>query len=155
MKIKSEALINAPINRVFDISRNMDFHVYSVRHAGESIIDGVAHGLIGLNETVTFKGKHFGFNQIFTAKIVQFNYPSYFVDEMISGSFKSFNHRHGFKSINGSTLMIDEINYKCPFGILGTLVDRLIINSYLSKIFASRVQDIKACCEGNDWIAYK
>ena len=64
MKIISKVAINASINIVFDLARSMDFHTYSVRNAGESIIDGRMTGLIGLDETVTFKGKHFGFNQI-------------------------------------------------------------------------------------------
>ena len=154
MKIISKVAINASINIVFDLARSMDFHTYSVRNAGESIIDGRMTGLIGLDETVTFKGKHFGFNQIFKAKIIKFEYPNQFVDEMIIGSFKSFKHTHLFEYNNNLTVMTDEIIYKCPFGIIGNSFDWLFLNSYLNRIFMSRVQDIKKSCESNEWKKY-
>ena len=154
MKVHIITFVNAPIDLVFNLVRSMYFHAYSVRNAGESIVDGRMHGLIEMDQTVTFKGKHFGFIQIFKAKIIKLEFPNEFTDVMVKGSFKSFIHVHKFFDDNGITKMTDEIIYQCPFGYLGKAFDWVFLNSYLKKILKSRVKDIKECCENNEWKKY-
>ncbi|RYZ31484.1 MAG: cell division protein, partial [Sphingobacteriales bacterium] len=48
-------LIAAPPNICFDCARNIDLHKRSMKDTGEQAIAGVQKGLIGLNETVTWK----------------------------------------------------------------------------------------------------
>lgn len=57
---------------------------------------GVTDGKIGLGQTVTFEGKHFGMRQRLTVKVTEFERPRLFVDEMIEGRFKTFKHIHEF-----------------------------------------------------------
>jgi hypothetical protein len=52
--------INAPLKTVFDVSRNIDIHQQSASKSNEVAIAGVTSGLINLDETVTWRGKHFG-----------------------------------------------------------------------------------------------
>jgi hypothetical protein len=51
--------IQAPIQTVFDVSRNIDTHQQSASKSDEVAIAGVTSRLINLNETVTWRGKHF------------------------------------------------------------------------------------------------
>lgn len=53
--------IKASKQIVFDASRNIDIHQQSASSSKEKAISGVTSGLINLNETVTWRGKHFGF----------------------------------------------------------------------------------------------
>ena len=85
--------IKAPIETVFDTARNIDIHRLSASQSNEKAIDGRTSGLIELNETVTWSGKHFGLNLMHKSKITQFKFPSYFVDEMEDGHFKSFKQK--------------------------------------------------------------
>ncbi|WP_208639993.1 hypothetical protein [Flavobacterium limicola] len=57
-QIKIRTKINAPIQTVFDISRDIDVHQKSACPTKEIAIDGVTSGLINYNETVTWRGKH-------------------------------------------------------------------------------------------------
>jgi hypothetical protein len=50
--------IEAPVKRVFDLSRNITLHKKSMQNTGETAIAGVTSGLINLNETVTWQAKH-------------------------------------------------------------------------------------------------
>jgi len=52
-KLQFKTLIHAPINQVFDLSRNIDFHMLSAKQTNEKAIAGRTSGLIRLNETVT------------------------------------------------------------------------------------------------------
>jgi hypothetical protein len=45
---------------VFDLSRSIDLHKLSTAHTHETAIAGKTSGLIGLNEWVTWRAKHFG-----------------------------------------------------------------------------------------------
>ena len=75
------------------------------------------------------------------------DFPVYFVDEMLKGSFKSFRHEHSFKFENGQTIMTDDIFYKTPFGIFGKIFDKLILEKYLTSFINKRNQIIKDLAE--------
>jgi hypothetical protein len=68
--------INAPIQTVFDLNRNIDLHKLSIANTNETAIAGVTSGLINLNESVTWKGKHFGFYQTHKRLISEMDCPN-------------------------------------------------------------------------------
>lgn len=143
--------IKAPIERCFDLSRSIDLHKISTKHTSEEAIAGVLTGLIGINETVTWRAKHFGFTQIMTSKITEMERPFYFVDEMVKGPFKAIRHLHTFKPISGKTIMNDEFYYSCPFGLVGKTFDILVLRSYLRKLLEQRNLIIKQYAESDKW----
>lgn len=142
--------INAPIQKIFDLNRNIDIHKLSISKSNETAIDGVTSGLINLNETVTWKGKHFGFYQTHKSLITAMETPNYFVDEMIEGRFKSFTHMHTFTHENGIVIMKDVIEYETPFGIFGKLFDKLILKNYLTNLISERNEFVKKLAENQD-----
>lgn len=85
--------INAPVQRCFDLSRSIDLHVLSTRKTHEKAVAGVMSGLIGLNEVVTWRARHFGIWQQLTTRITAFNAPVFFEDQMVRGAFKKIRHQ--------------------------------------------------------------
>ncbi|WP_316930898.1 SRPBCC family protein [Lacinutrix jangbogonensis] len=136
--IELETKINADIQTVFDLSRNIDFHKESQEHANEKAVAGKTSGLIELNEWVTWEAVHFGVKQQLTSKITVFESPNYFVDEMVSGTFKSFKHEHIFASDGEQTIMIDKFYFQSPFGILGKLANTLFLKRYMTNLLTIR-----------------
>jgi ligand-binding SRPBCC domain-containing protein len=94
---------------VFDLARNLDAHTISTSQTNEIAIAGRTSGLIELNETVTWKAKHFGFYLTHESQITALEFPNHFTDEMIAGKFKYFRHDHTFKSSHDGTIMYDVI----------------------------------------------
>ena len=139
--------INARIQHVFDLNRNIVIHKLSTSKSNETAIAGATSGLINLNETVTWRGKHFGFYQTHKSKITAMEFPTYFVDEMVEGRFKSFKHEHTFVEKNGKTVMIDSIEYQMPFGIFGKIFDKLFLKNYLTTFVKERNAFIKNLAE--------
>ena len=45
----------------------------------------------------------------------------YFVDEQRFGPYRLWHHKHFIKAISGGVEMIDIVDYKLPFGILGRI----------------------------------
>ncbi len=142
-----ETNIASPIQHVFDLSRDIDFHARSAIHTNEKAIAGKICGLIELNETVTWKGKHLGLYLTHQSKITAFDHPNTFTDEMIRGHFKSFKHQHIFKRIPSGTQMIDILEYDVPFGILGKIFDSLILKKHLTQFLTTRNYALKSSLE--------
>lgn len=141
--------IHSPVATVFDLSRSIDLHIESIKHTGERAIAGKTSGLIGLNETVTWRAKHFGIWQNLTSKITVFGPPHLFVDEMVQGAFKSFRHEHRFEAIDANTtLMTDVFEFESPLGILGRLANVLFLKRYMTKLLTVRNAVIKQAAEG-------
>ncbi|MGC1632642.1 MAG: SRPBCC family protein [Gelidibacter sp.] len=150
-KIILNTLIKADKSIVFDLARSIDLHKISTQISNETVISGKTHGLIDLNESVTWRAKHFGVYNILTSKITAFKAPDFFVDEMVSGIFKSFKHEHHFKDDANSTLMTDVFDYASPFGLLGKLADQLFLINYMTKFLLERNRVIKDFAESDQW----
>lgn len=149
--IKLWTEIKADQEIVFDLARSIDLHKISTEHTNERAIAGKTKGLIGLDETVTWRAKHFGIYQKLTSKVTEFDRPNYFADEMVKGAFKRFRHEHHFVALSGGTLVTDIFDYTSPFGFLGRLIDKLILEKYMTELLATRNEIIKNFAESGQW----
>ena len=139
--------IQADLQICFDLSRNIDFHKESLKHTDEIPISGKTTGLIELGESVTWEAKHLGLVRHLTSKITEFEAPNYFVDEMVSGAFKSFKHEHIFQPYEKNTLMINRLFFESPFGIIGKFANVLFLKKYMTDLLGTRSLAIKQKAE--------
>ncbi|MDT0556909.1 SRPBCC family protein [Patiriisocius hiemis] len=145
--IKLHTIINTSCEEAFNLSRDIDFHTKSASQTNEKAIAGKMKGKIGLNETVTWKGKHFGFYLKHTSKIIQFEAPNFFTDIMIKGHFTYFAHQHFFKEIDNETHMEDVVRYKVPYGIIGKFFNKFFLKKHLETFLKQRNSAIKNTLE--------
>jgi ligand-binding SRPBCC domain-containing protein len=143
--------VAAPAQRVFDLARSIDLHRKSMAHTEEEAIAGTTSGLIGLNETVTWKAKHLRRVRILKSRITAMEPPLSFTDEMVDGDFKSLHHEHHFKRIDNGTLLIDIFSYEAPYGGLGRLANRLFLTNYMKRLLETRNKTIKEYAESDKW----
>jgi len=144
-------IVNATPELCFDLSRSIDLHTISTKQTGERAVAGVTTGLINLNETVTWRAKHFGIWQHLTSKITEYDRPVYFVDEMVKGAFARFKHEHHFKQQGNQTIVTDIFDYTSPLGILGRIADKLFLETYMYKLLLERNRVIKEYAESGKW----
>ena len=77
--------------------------------------------------------------QTWVTEITHVNEPNYFVDEQRFGPYKMWHHEHIFKSTeSGGVMMEDIVSYAVPFGFLGRILNRLVIEKKISEIFNYR-----------------
>ena len=148
-QIKTSTTINAPIKIVFNNCRNIDIHQYSASKTNEKAIAGKTSGLINKNETVTWKGKHFGIYIKHQSIISEMEFPNYFVDEQAKGHFKSFKHHHFFTQKENKTIMTDILDYETPFGFIGKLFDKLLLVNHLTNFIIYRNTILKELSENH------
>ena len=150
-RIELRTEINASKEIVFDLSRSIDLHKISTEHTNEEAISGKTSGLIGMNESVTWRAKHFGITQTLTSKITEFDKPNYFSDEMVEGVFKRFKHEHHFSDSQNGMVMTDFFDYESPLGFLGRIADSLFLQKYMTELLAHRNLIIKDFAESEKW----
>ncbi len=146
-KIELETFIKSEIEICFDLARSIDLHLISTSKTNEKAIAGRTQGLIEFDEFVTWEATHFGVRQKLTSKITAFDKPFHFRDEQLKGIFKSIKHDHYFEQKNDGVLMKDVFEYGAPFGLIGKVVEQLILTNYLKKFLIERNEVIKNYAE--------
>jgi len=150
-KIELETIIQAPIERVFDLSRSIDLHKLSTKGTKEEAIAGRTKGLIEINETVTWRAKHFGVYQNLTVQVTKMDKPNLFSDKMINGAFSSMEHTHMFESIGTGTKMTDIFEFNSPLGVFGKFANLLFLKKYITKFLMNKNKELKIVAESDAW----
>ena len=145
--IHIETWVNAPIERVFDLARDIDLHLRSMAHTGERAVGGRTSGRIEMGESVTWRARHLGMDRQVTSRITALEHPSRFVDEQEAGPFAAFRHEHTFRAESGSTTMVDDWSHVPPYGLLGEIADKLFLERRLRELLHERAAAIKAEAE--------
>jgi hypothetical protein len=72
-QIHLTTFIEAPVERVFDLSRSIQLHKESMKRHKEEAVAGTRFGLIEKDETVTWKARHLFKTRILRTRIQQRN----------------------------------------------------------------------------------
>jgi ligand-binding SRPBCC domain-containing protein len=145
--IRLETFIQAPIERCFDLSLDVDLHSRSVAQTRERAVAGVTTGRMQLGDTVTWEAVHFGVRQRLTSKITDYERPQRFTDEMLRGAFHSMRHTHQFLSQPQGTLMIDVLTFQAPLGILGRIAEGTFLTRYMKRFLLIRNRYLQQAAE--------
>lgn len=145
--IRLETTIAAPIERVFDLACDIDFHIRSMAATGERAVAGRMTGRIERGDTITWRARHFGLWWSLTSRIMAVERPTRFADEQERGPFRWFRHDHRFEPRGNGTLMVDDWEHVSPFGPLGRLADRLVVGRHMRRLLEVRNAALKAEAE--------
>jgi hypothetical protein len=157
IRLEETTIIEAPIERCFDLSRSVEVHLLSNFHSGEQAlaVGGVTSGLVGLSEEVTWRAKHFGIWQNLTSKITTMKSPCYFQVTMVRGIFRFMQADHLFESLeSGGTEMKDVFSIGAPSPLLGPLAETLFLRRYMLALLRERNAVIKRVAESSEWEQY-
>ena len=157
IRIEETTLIDAPIERCFDLSRSVEVHLLANVHSGEQALatGGVTSGLVGLSGQVTWRAKHFGVWQNLTSETTALESPSYFQVTMVRGIFRSMQADHLFRSLPGGvTEMKDVFSIAAPIPLLGPIAEGLFLRRYMLGLLRERNAVIKRVAESDEWKKY-
>jgi ligand-binding SRPBCC domain-containing protein len=78
-------------------------------------------------------------------EIREWDPPHRFVDEQLEGPYALWEHTHRFEPDGaGGTIMVDEVRYALPLGVVGELAHRLLVRRDLERIFDYRARMVPA-----------
>ena len=155
--IDEYSVIQAPVERCFDLARSVEVHLLGNIHFGESAVasGGRTTGLIGSGEQVTWRARHFWFWHELTSEITSLQRPTYFRDVMVRGIFRSLTHDHYFGQLpGGQTEMRDVFAFAAPLPLLGRIAEVTFLQTYMRRLLRERNAVIRQVAESDEWRSY-
>ena len=149
--IKDNTHINAPIERCFLLSTNVDL---VARIIGMKAARGTTSGLIGAGEHVVWRGWKFGLPLRHESLITRYEPPHFFQDCMARGRFRAFRHDHEFAEMDGRTLLKDTVRFSMPFGAVGRLIGKRVLIPHFRDLIRRRFALLKYIAESEEWRKY-
>lgn len=120
------------------LSNPKNLKVITPEHMGFKILSGADRAMFQ-GQIIQYIVKPFpGISTKWVTEITHVKEGKYFVDEQRFGPYALWHHKHFLKEIDGGVEMEDLIDYKIPFGILGQLLQPLLVKKQLNKIFQYR-----------------
>ena len=89
---------------------------------------------------IDYKLKVRGIPIRWTTKIATWEPANQFTDEQLKGPYKRWHHTHTFTDENGGTRCEDLVEYAPPGGPLAPLINKLVVQRDVEKIFAHRAR---------------
>jgi hypothetical protein len=180
--ILADAIIHAPIERVFALSTRVELVKDTLGMNLVASPGTVAAGHIEANSRVHWRGWKFGLPTEHHTLITGFSEPhvaevsaedstlnghlvAWFQDSQEKGRFAEFQHDHYFRAAIAEptsdeatgqpiTLLHDEVRFSLPFGPLGAVAATLLLAPHIQALCAQRFARIAELAEGEGWRAW-
>ena len=143
--------IAAPPERVFDLYRSLNLHKRYMSQIKGTAVGGITSGLLGLDESVTWKAEYLFKARLLKLKITAINRPHAFTYVQAAGDFKTIRHEHFFKPANNGTIVITLFHFEIPYGVLGSAFNRYYLTAKLRYLLEQRNKLIKEYAESQKW----
>jgi len=124
---------------LFDITPDWLRFVIKDREIKSEVFEGAE-----FDYTIRWYGVTMGWR----SKIIDYKPPERFMDILLVGPYRSWEHLHTFEDDPEGTLMRDTVTYELPFGLLGSMVYVLAVRSQLEDIFRYRAMRIDEWSRG-------
>jgi ligand-binding SRPBCC domain-containing protein len=92
--------------------------------------------------TIRYRLRLHGIPLGWESRIAEYVEGEVFADEMLSGPYRRWYHRHAFRSTTDGVEIEDVVEYELPFGLLGRLAHALFVRRQLRAIFSFRERRI-------------
>ena len=152
-KIHITNFINAPVERVFNLSRNLALSKLALKGRQEHILSSSGNNLVAAGETITIRAKHLGKTREITARVTDLILPEGYTEEQVKGDLKSFRHEYHFKKVDNGTIMIDLVEFEGPRDLLGSVAAKFFLKSYIEDIVKKKNELIRQYAETEKWKA--
>jgi ligand-binding SRPBCC domain-containing protein len=152
-KIHVTTFINAPIERVFNLSRSLALSKMAIKGGTEQLLSSSSANMLGAGETITLRAKHLGKTREITARVTDFTLPDGYAEEQIKGDLKSYRHEYHFKKVDNGTIMIDLVEYEGPRDVAGSLAGKFFLKSYFEENIKKKNELIRQYAESEKWKA--
>lgn len=125
-----------PIERMFEVSLDIDAQASSMRPIRGRAVAGVTSGPIALGQRVTWRVGWGIAGVTMTSLITDLERPHTFTDQQQRGPFRAYRHHHLFELTPTGTRMIDTVTVASP--IAGDLAERLVLVPVLRRLIRRR-----------------
>ncbi|MEZ5083962.1 MAG: SRPBCC family protein [Bacteroidales bacterium] len=109
------------------------------KHMGFEIISDAHNEKMYPGMIITYKVKPLlGIPLTWVTEITQVMEHFYFIDNQKAGPYKFWHHQHFFRKTDKGVEMTDIVNYAAPYGVIGRIMESIIIEKKVKEIFDYR-----------------
>ena len=139
-QFRTKQHVAASIDEVWDfISSPANLKKITPAHMGFEITSEGADAKMYSGMIITYKvSPLMGIKMDWMTEITHVKEKKYFVDEQRLGTYKMWHHQHHLIAEHDGVSMLDTVTYIPPFGFLGAIANKLIIQKKLKEIFDYR-----------------
>lgn len=120
------------------LSNPRNLKTITPKHMGFDILSGADKNMYP-GQIIQYTVKPFPMvSTTWVTEITHVKEGEYFVDEQRFGPYALWHHKHFLKEVPYGVEMEDLIDYKLPFGIIGSWAHPFLVKKQLQKIFAFR-----------------
>jgi len=141
----SEQKINTSIDEIWDFISSptnlkeitpdyMGFDIMNSIQLSEKMYEGM---IIGYKVSPIL-----GIKTTWVTEITHIRNKEFFIDEQRIGPYTMWHHQHLIRPIENGVLMTDIVSYQPPFGVIGAIANKLVIQSKLKQIFNYRTASL-------------
>ena len=150
--LHTEALINAPVSRCFDLCRSINAHEASATLIRGKAVGGKRSGLADPGDETQWSAQFFGVRFKLTTRIEAYRYPACFSDVMCKGLFQHFGHVYTFEPVGpNQTRLSDAFSFESPVGPVGAALDKWVLRPQMQTVAEARVRFLKQTAESDGW----
>jgi ligand-binding SRPBCC domain-containing protein len=141
--LRREQQIPGPIQEVFEFFANaQNLEAITPPWLGFQILTPLPI-VMQAGTNIAYRIRVHGWPMKWLTEIVQWEPPVRFIDVQAKGPYRLWHHTHTFKAVGDRTLMRDVVEYALPFGWLGRLALRWMVQRDLKAIFDYRAAQLK------------
>ena len=152
-RIHLTTFIAAPVERVFDLSRNLTLYKLIFQNRKEGFSSWAASNLLAKGETVSIVSKLAGKSRMSIIRVMDMQRPLSFTEEQVKGDLDIYRHEHHFKSIENGTIVIDLVDFGSTRDMLGKLFGKFYLKKYLEELLGRRNEMVRTYAESEKWRA--
>ena len=82
----------------------------------------------------------FGIPLRWQTEICRVERPLSFTDRQLRGPYKLWEHTHTYIEKEAGVLMQDEVKYQLPFGLIGSMINSILVRKKVADIFTFRTK---------------
>lgn len=152
-RIHLTTFIAAPVERVFDLSRNLTLYKLIFQNRKEGFTSGAASNLLAKGETVSIVSRLAGKSRLSIIRVMDMQRPLTFTEEQVKGDLDLYRHEHHFKPIENGTIVIDLLEFGSTKDLLGKMFGKFYLKRYLEELLGRRNEMVRAYAESEKWRA--
>jgi len=137
-QLRRKEVVNGSLTEVFAFFKD-PFNLEAITPPWLAFkVDAATDRAVRVGTEIRYTLRLHGIPMRWKSRISEYVEGESFADEMLSGPYKSWYHRHLFRPVPGGVEIEDIVDYSLPFGPLGRLVHALVVRRQLASIFDHR-----------------
>lgn len=145
--INITTFIQAPVEKVFELSRNLEMLRKSMVAIQPHITcSSTSNGVLAVGDRTTWKWKFFYKTRVTVLQVTKINSPVLMVQKQVEGNYKTMRMERHFKPCDNGTIMIDVIKFSLKMGMLGALFE-MPLQNHIKKAVKSYARFLKEQAE--------